>query len=86
MSTHSTRATGRHPNPARFKRERFSVAHITFEVCNHPEHGKTFALKAGEGPELDDRRPLFTGFVEKGMAAQLRQLANRVSEMEDDLG
>ena len=47
------------------------------EICDHPADGRTFALIAGQALEAKDRRPLFTGYVKKGMATQLRKLAHR---------
>lgn len=82
MSKHSLKSKRRHPNAIR---ERFEVGHITFEICDHPEDGRTFALIAGQALEAKDRRPLFTGYVKKGMATQLRKLAHRFDEMEEKL-
>lgn len=81
MSAHSVKTRNRHPNPTTYTREAFEVAHITFEVANHPENGVTFALIAGEAETAKDRRPLFTGFVTPDMAAQLRALADRIDEV-----
>lgn len=81
MSTHSDRAQGRHPNPTSFKREVFHVAHVTFEVCDHPKNGATFALIAGNDPEAT-RRKMFSGYIESGMGTQLRRLAHRIDELE----
>lgn len=85
MSAHSPKARNRHPNPSTYEREGFRVGHILFEVCDHPEHGKTFALIAGEATEDKMRRPLFTGFVQRGMGTQLRRLAHRFDELEAGL-
>ena len=79
MSKHSLKSKRRHPDA---NRERYEVAHITFEVS--PED-KTFALIAGQALEAKDRRPLFTGFVEKGMGTQLRKLAHRFDDLEAEL-
>lgn len=62
-------------------REEFPVGHILFEVDGGPG---TFALIAGEA-EIKNRRPLFTGFVERGMGDQLRRLADRFDELEAGL-
>lgn len=81
MSGHSVKAKRRHPDPA-VPREAFQVAHVTVEVIDHPEHGATFALIAGEAVHARDRRPLFSGHVEVGMGTQLRRLAHRIDEIE----
>ena len=72
----------RHPNPETFTRERFQVGHVTFELVDHPKDGVMFALIAGEAFHADDRRPLFTGHVKRGMATELRKLAHRFDELE----
>jgi hypothetical protein len=81
MSTHSPKARNRHPDTTRFERKRFSVSHITFEVAAHPKDGTTFALIAGEAARPDPR-PLFTGHVTPGMAAELRALADEIERVE----
>ncbi len=85
MSAHSVKSRARHPDPKTYARERYRVGHILFEVCDHPENGKTFALIAGEATEAKFLRPLFTGFVQRGMGTQLRRLAHRFDELEADL-
>lgn len=85
MSPHSVKSRARHPNPKTFKREQFHVGHILFELCDHPEYGKSFALIAGEATEAKYLRPLFTGFVQRGMGTQLRRLAHRFDELEAGL-
>ena len=82
MSAHSRKTRNRHPSPRGYEREAFPVGHVLFEVCDHPEHGRTFALFAGEATEAKQRAPLFTGFVQRGMATQLRRLAHRFDELE----
>jgi|TARA_R100001463_G_scaffold2861_8_gene11827 hypothetical protein len=60
------------------------VGHITFEFSRK---NKTFALKACEAESAKDRRPLFTGFIEKGMDAELRRLASvfrQIVEQDND--
>jgi len=87
LNSHSLRAKARHPKPARFEREAFKVGHITFEISDNPKIGSaTYALIAGQAPEAKARRPLFTGHVETGMATQLRRLAHRFDEIEDNNG
>ncbi|AVO36611.1 hypothetical protein [Pukyongiella litopenaei] len=63
-------------------REPYWFGHVLFELTVAPETGAQFALVAGEADEARHRRPLFTGFIHAGMAAQLRALADRVEEIE----
>ena len=70
MSTHTLKSNRRHPNA---DRDCIQVGHITFEFSRK---NKTFALKACEAVNAKDRRPLFTGFIEKGMDVALRRLAS----------
>lgn len=83
MSVHSVKSKARHPDPVGAVRERYQVAHVTFEVCDHPEHGVTFALIAGEAVHAKDRRPMYSGHIPKGMGTQLRRLAHRIDELEE---
>lgn len=85
MSAHSPKNRARHPNPTTYRREPFQVAHIRFEVCDHPDHGKTFALFAGDAADPKMQRALFTGSVQRGMGTQLRRLAHRIDELEAGL-
>ena len=81
MSTHSLKANRRHPDA---DRQRIQVGHITFE---YSRKNKTFCLKACEAVNAKDRRPLFTGFIEKGMAEELMRLASvfrQISEEKDE--
>ena len=71
MSKHSLKSKRRHPDAPR---ERITVGHITFEMC--PVNA-TFALIAGDAVQSKDRRPLFSGFIEPGMEAELRRVAFR---------
>lgn len=82
MSSHGTKARARHPDPVSFTREQFWVAHVMFELIDHPENGITFALIAGLATEAKYRRPLFSGHIERGMGTQLRRLAHRLDELE----
>jgi len=82
MSAHSVKSKRRHPDPDTSRRELFQVSHVTFEVVDHPRHGATFALIAGEACHAKDRRPLFSGHIGAGMADQLRDLARRIEEIE----
>ena len=59
MSTHTVKSNRRHPDA---DRQRIQVGHITFEYSSK---NKTFALKACEAEHAKDRKPLFTGFIEK---------------------
>lgn len=65
----------RRPGPGR---ERFRVEHVTVELL--PE-AMTFCLCAGDALAPKDRRPLFTGLIKPGMAAELRDLARRIDEL-----
>lgn len=85
MSAHSTKTRNRHPEPTTYEREQFRVGHILFEICDHPKNGATFALIAGEATEAKHKRPLFTGFVNRGMGTALRRLAHRFDEIEAKL-
>lgn len=85
MSIHGTRSKSRHPHTTKAKRERFDVAHVAFEVCDHPENGQTFALYPGLDELAPKKPPLFSGHIEKGMGTQLRRLAHRVDELESKL-
>lgn len=60
---------------------RHPVAHVTFEIRENAHGGNTFALVAGDARQSKDRRPFFTGFVEAGMAAQLRDLAKKIDQL-----
>ncbi|NOX39736.1 MAG: hypothetical protein GXP05_04275 [Alphaproteobacteria bacterium] len=82
MSSHSLKSARRHPYPQTFKREEYCVAHMLFQVIDHPKDGPTFSL----GSALHPSKPaLFTGFVEKGMGTALRRLAHRFDELEAKL-
>lgn len=80
MSAHGGRARGRHPQPTRFVRETFELAHVLIELIDHPENGVTFGLRTKYGP--DNRPCLASGHIEKGMATNLRRLAHRLDELE----
>ncbi|SMO99461.1 hypothetical protein SAMN06265173_15413 [Thalassovita litoralis] len=82
MSSHSLKSKSRHPETTGIRRELFQVAHVTFEIVDHPEHGATFALIAGLAANAKDRRPLFSGHIEDGMGKELRKLAHRIDELE----
>jgi len=77
MSTHTLKANRRHPDA---DRDCIQVGHITFEFSRK---NKTFALKAGEAANAKDRRPLFTGFIEKGMHKELLRLASVFRQVEE---
>ncbi|WP_170335012.1 hypothetical protein [Ruegeria arenilitoris] len=85
MSSHSPKSRNRHPDPVTFEREQFRVGHVLFEICDHPSGGATFALIAGAATEEKFKRPLFTGFVHRGMGTALRRLAHRFDEIEAGL-
>lgn len=77
MSIHGVKSKRRHPAAPR---EHFEVGHITFEVS---AENKTFALIAGQAANVKDRRPLFSGTIEKGMGTALRRLAHRFDDFEN---
>jgi hypothetical protein len=81
MNTHSVRDP-HNSNPQYVKREHFQVAHLTFEICDHPEGGQTFAIIAGEALRARDRKPMCSGHVQIGMGAALRRLARRCDALE----
>ena len=80
MSGHSLKSKRRHPDS---NREQFRVAHVTFEIIDHPQDGVTFALIAGDAVTAKDRRPLFSGYVTEQMHEQLRALAFRLRQLQD---
>ena len=84
MSAHSVKARAHHPAPTTYERERFETGHVTWELIDHPEHGATFALIAGMALHDKDRRPLFSGHIEPGMADALQAVVDRVRELEPE--
>ena len=78
MSTHTLKSNRRHPDA---DRQCIQVGHITFE---YSRKNKTFALKACEAQNAKDRNPLFTGFIEKGMAKELMRLASVFRQISED--
>lgn len=83
MSALSVKAAARHP-ARKASRVSFDVAHFCVEVCDDPEIGVTFGLKTGCAAQ--GKSPaLFSGFVEKGMAAELRALADHIEPLEGKL-
>jgi len=85
MSAHTIKTKARHPKTTTYKREKFIVSHVTFELCEHPKNGSTFALIAGDAIDAKHRRPMFTGHISKGMGSQLRRLAARIDEIEGQI-
>ena len=79
MSVHSLKCKRRHRDAPR---DRLQVGHICFELS---VENASFALIAGDALTANDRRPLFTGFVQRGMARQLRELAHRFDKIEAGL-
>ena len=77
MSTHTLKANRRHPDA---DRDCIQVGHITFEFSRK---NKTFALKACEAANAKDRRPLFSGLIEKGMHKELLRLASVFRQIEE---
>jgi len=64
-------------------RQQLEVAHMTFETLVDPRGGTTFALFVGD--MINKPKPLFTGHIEKGMAAQLLELSAHVRQLEREL-
>lgn len=79
LSVHSLKCKRRHPDAPR---DRIQVGHILFELS---VENASFALIAGDALTANDRRPLFTGFVQRGMGQQLRDLADRFDQIEAGL-
>lgn len=67
------------------KRERLKVAHMTFETIVGPGGETTFGLYASPCLDKKKPKPLFVGFVEKGMAAELLKLSAHIRQLERDL-
>lgn len=78
MSAHGGRA--RAQNAQKIPRQSFDVAHVQFELIDHPDNGVTFGLRAKYGP--DNRPCLFSGHIEAGMGTELRRLAHAVDVLE----
>ena len=57
-------------------REEFDVGHMRFEVIASKSAGLTFGVRAKYAPLGE--RDLFSGHVEKKMAAELRALADHI--------
>ena len=82
VSSHSLKAKRRYPDPKTFKRELFPVAHLTFELIDHPEYGQTFALIPHMSSDANGQKPLFSGHIPKGMSSELRSLAMRIYDLD----
>jgi hypothetical protein len=80
MSAHGLRSHIIARNPIGYRREPFAVGPLRFELCDHPQHGATFGLFPGHVEGIC--RPLFSGFVGRGMNAQLRALADRCDRLD----
>lgn len=81
MSTHKNRR-GNDPETWRHHTQ-FPMAHVVFEVCDHPVHGITFAVRARLDPLAERIPPAFcSGFVTPGMAAELRKMADVLDGLE----
>lgn len=59
----------------------YPVAHVTFRIKENMRDGNTFALVAGDAAQAKDRKPFFTGFIDKDMAQQLRDLAKKIDQL-----
>ncbi|MFY0619039.1 hypothetical protein [Shimia sp.] len=65
----------------------FEVAHVTFALRRSPDDGNSFALLAAQALSPKDRaRPLFVGHIPRGMAADLRALADVIEPLEPQRG
>ncbi len=67
------------------KRHQLEVAHMTFETKACPRDGLTFGLYPTivlDSAREKRPKPLFVGFIEKGMAAQLLELSAHVRKLE----
>ncbi len=58
----------------------FRIGHVVVRTTCHRENGQTFSLY----PDVEDgeKKPLFTGHVEKGMGTELRRLAHHFDDLE----
>jgi len=56
------------------------IGHVIVRTTDHRENGQTFSLY----PDVEggEKKPLFTGHVEKGMGAELRRLAHHFDDLE----
>jgi hypothetical protein len=61
------------------------IAHLTVRTRICPRSGTTFAILGGNPDSPSFEKPLFSGFVEKGMGAELRRLAHHIDELEAKL-
>jgi hypothetical protein len=82
VSSHGLKSRRGKASPQGYARQQFPVAHVRFEVADHPENGSTFALLIGDPITAQDRRPLFSGHIEPGMGTQLRRLAQHIDRLE----
>ncbi|MFY0619307.1 hypothetical protein [Shimia sp.] len=65
----------------------FEVAHVTFAVRSSTDDGNRFSLLASGAVNPKDRtRPLFVGHIPRGMAAELRALADVIEPLEPQGG
>lgn len=76
MSAHGLKSRKHHPGA---DREVFELDHVVFEIS---PQGKTFALFAGNPKDQKNPRPLFTGFIHRGMGTTLRRIAHRFDDLE----
>ena len=69
--------------PRILSQEHFRFGHVIVRTTDHRNNGKTFALY----PDVEggEKKPLFTGHVEKGMGTQLRRLAHHFDDLEATL-
>ena len=80
MSGHKQGVKTRYPDAVTQGRQYFDVAHVQFELIDHPQNGVTFGLRTKFGP--DNRGCLFSGHIERGMGTELRRLAHAIDALE----
>lgn len=66
--------------PRILDQQHFRVGHMIVRTTDHAENGQTYCLY----PDVEggEKKPLFTGHVEKGMGTELRRLAHHFDDLE----
>lgn len=72
------------PRPKILDKQYFHIGHVVCRTTEHREYGITFALYPDV--EAGEKKPLFTGHIEKGMGTELRRLAHHFDDLEARLG
>ena len=83
MSAHSIKSKRRHPEPTTFKRERFKLGHMTFELIDHPKDGVTFCMLAGPPRALYEDKPICSGHMKSAFSNELSMILERVLEIKE---